>query len=69
MLKWEKIAAGEYESSDGRFYITKSWDRIYGNHWELQDKNVFDKYKGLYYENTLLACKVRAENIIEGEKK
>ena len=31
MITWEKLDAGEYESEDGRFYIIKTYDRIYGN--------------------------------------
>lgn len=63
MIKWKRIEAGEYESEDGRFYILKTWDRIYGNHWQLLDKNATDYYKDLYHENTLLDCKLKAESI------
>lgn len=65
IIKWKKLDAGEYESSDGRFYILKSWDRIYGNHWQLWDRSVPDKYKGLYYEKTLIQCKVMAMSLLE----
>ena len=68
MIKWKKIEAGEYESEDKRFAIHKTWDRIYGNHWVLRDKSVDDYYKGLYNENTLLDCKLKAEGIIGQEK-
>ena len=37
-ITWIKKDAGEYESSDGRFYILKTYDRIFGNHWVLFDK-------------------------------
>lgn len=60
LLKWKKLDAGEYESLDGRFYILKCWDRMYGNHWELHDRNESDWYKGTYYEKTLTDCKFRA---------
>lgn len=63
MIKWKKIEAGEYESEDGRFHILKTWDRIYGNHWQLHDSNESDYYKGLYHENTLLDCKLKAETV------
>ncbi len=61
MIAWKKIEAGEYESEDGRFHIIKSYDRIYGNHWELHDRNEPDYYKGQYHENTLFDCKMKAE--------
>ena len=66
MLKWIKIEAGEYESSDGRFKILKTWNRLYGNHWQLNDKNNPDYYKGLYEEQTLLDCKLKAEAVANG---
>ena len=63
MLKWKRIEPGEYRSTDGRFYILKTWNRVYGNHWQLHDKANSDYYKGLYLENTLLECKLKAEEI------
>ena len=68
MIEWKRIEAGEYESKDGRFHILKTWDRVYGNHWVLQDRRVEDWYKGRYDEDTLLACKLRAEGIVNFEK-
>ena len=44
-LEWKRVEAGEYQSVDGRFHITRTWDRLYGNHWVLQDSNVEDWYK------------------------
>ena len=61
MLKWKKLAAGEYESEDKRFYILKSYDRVYGDHWILRDRNIDDPYKQIYHENSLRDCKVKAE--------
>lgn len=66
MIQWKRIEAGEYMSADERFYIIKTWDRIYGNHWELHDKSIPDYYKGLYHEKTLLDCKLKAEAIADG---
>jgi len=63
MIEWKRIEAGEYESKDGRFHILKTWDRIYGNHWQLLDRNANDYYKSLYHENSLLDCKLKAEAI------
>lgn len=65
MIKWNKIEAGEYRSDDNRFHIIKTWDRIYGNHWQLHDGNSADYYKGLYQEQTLLDCKLKAEALVE----
>ena len=53
MIKWKKIEAGEYKSEDGRFYIFKTWNRIYGDHWLLRDRNADDYYKGLYHEKNI----------------
>ena len=61
MIKWNKLDAGEYESEDKRFYILQSYDRIYGNHWLLQDRKEPDYYRGQYHENTLRECKIKAE--------
>ena len=63
MIKWKRIEAGEYKSEDGRFHIIKTWNRVYGDHWRLLDRNVDDYYKGLYCEKTLLECKLKAEAI------
>lgn len=63
MIKWKRIEAGEYESEDSRFHILKTWDRIYGDHWQLYDKNAVDYYKGIYHESSLLNCKLKAETI------
>ena len=69
MIKWKRIEAGEYESEDERFTILKTWNRIYGNHWQLCDRNERDHYKGLYQEYTLLDCKLKAEIIVDSEGK
>ena len=69
MLKWVKKEAGEYESFMGRFHVLKTWDRIYGDHWQLRDRNEEDYYKGLYHQNTLMECKLMAEAILERERK
>lgn len=63
MIKWKRIEPGEYESEDGRFHIIKTWDNLW-NHWVLSDRNVDEPYKGLYYENTLLDCKLKAEQLL-----
>jgi len=68
MIDWIKLDAGEYESSNHRFYIIKDYDRIYGDHWLLQDRNVPDYYKGQYHEDTLRDCKGVAETILREEK-
>lgn len=64
MIKWKRLEAGEYESADQRFYICKTWDRVYGNHWQLRDKSETDYYKGLYHESSLMACKLKAEALV-----
>ncbi len=64
MIKWKKIEAGEYDSLDERFHIIKAYDRIYGDHWVLYDRNEKDPFKGKYDEETLLACKNKAETLI-----
>ena len=61
------MASGEYESQDKRFYILQSYDRIYGNHWVLRDKNIADYYKQQYHENTLKDCKIKAETLLENQ--
>ncbi len=65
MIKWKRIEPGEYESEDGRFYILKSWDRVYGNHWKLLDREEADMYKGTYREKSLLDCKLKAEDLLK----
>lgn len=64
MINWKRIEAGEYESADKRFKIIKTYNRIYGDHWRLRDTTVEDYYKGIYIENTLLECKLKAEAIL-----
>lgn len=66
-LEWRRIDAGEYESSGARFYILKTWDRIYGNHWLLQDKNVEDYYKSLTACDSLKHAKHVAELTVNRE--
>ena len=68
MIKWTKIEAGEYESEDKRFHIEKTWNRIYGDHWELLDREEPDHYKGIYNEESLSACKLKAEMIADIKK-
>ena len=65
MITWLKIDSGEYESSDKRFYIIKTYDRIYGNHWQLQDTHEKDYYKSLYHEYSLRECKLKAETLVK----
>jgi hypothetical protein len=69
MIKWKRIEPGEYESTDKRFSITQTYDRIYGDHWVLQDSQNPDRYKGRYDEKTLRDCKAKAENLSESEEK
>ena len=61
MITWKRLDAGEYESENKRFCILKSYDRIFGNHWLLQDRNEPDYHKGEYHECTLRECKAKAE--------
>ena len=63
MIQWKRLDAGEYESKDKRFHILKTYDRIYGNHWVLHDRNETERCKGRYDERTLLDCKLKAEAI------
>lgn len=64
MIKWKKIEAGEYKSEDNRFSITKTYNRMYGgDHWALRDHNNPDVIEGTHHEKTLLACKVKAEDL------
>lgn len=66
-LEWKRLDAGEYESTDGRFYILKTWDRLYGNHWCLQDRNVEDYYKSQSACDSLRHAKYIAELTINRE--
>jgi len=67
MIKWKRIEAGEYISNDERFVIYKTWNRVYGDHWVLRDKNESDYYHGIYLEQTLFECKLKAEVILSAE--
>ena len=69
MIQWKRIEAGTYTSENERFLIYKTWDRIYGNHWVLHDKNEPNYYHGKYDERTLLDCKLKAEAILSKEEK
>ena len=69
MLNWKRIEAGEYEVSSGRFEIYASYDRIYGDHWVLHDRNEADYYKGKYDVCTLREAKAKAEAILSSERK
>lgn len=69
MLNWKRIEAGEYKESSGRFEIYSSYDRIYGDHWVLLDRNDPDYYKGKYDESTLREAKAKAEAILSSERK
>ena len=64
MIQWKKIEAGEYEDVNKRFHIIKTYDRIYGNHWALHDRNETDYYKGQYHEKSLMDCKLKAEALL-----
>lgn len=66
-LEWKRIEAGEYESADGRFHIFKTWDRLYGNHWELQDSNVKEWYKSKTSCDSLKHAKHVAEVTVNRE--
>ena len=67
-LEWKKLDAGEYESKDGRFYILKTWDRLYGNHWQLTDNTVKDYYKSHTACDSLKHAKHVAELTINQEQ-
>ena len=67
-LEWKRLDAGEYLSTDGRFYILKTWDRLYGNHWSLRDRNVEDYYKSKTVCDSLKHAKHVAETIINREQ-
>ena len=69
MIKWRKEEAGSYISEDGRFRIIKTWNRVYGNHWQMRDTKEPDYYKGLYYERSFLDCKLRAEALLDAGMK
>ena len=69
MIKWIRLSSGEYESQDKRFYIIKTYDRIYKDHWKLMDRNEKDKAKSIWHQNTLLECKMAAEEILLEERK
>lgn len=64
MIKWIREEAGVYHDKTGRLKIIKTWDRLYGNHWKLYDKEA-DIFEGVYHERTLLDCKLKAETIIK----
>lgn len=60
-IKWKRLDAGEYESSDERFYIIKCWDRIFYNHWQLSDRTTGMEFA----RDTLKDCKLVAQDIRE----
>ena len=64
MPEWKKLDAGEYESTDGRFYILKTYDRIFGNHWCLFDHSIKDYYRSQYHEASLKDSKAKAEALV-----
>lgn len=66
-LEWKRLDAGEYESADGRFYVLQTWDRLYGKHWCLQDRNVEDYYKSQTACDSLKHAKHVAELTINRE--
>ena len=57
-IVWKKLDAGEYESEDKRWYIFRTWDRIHGKHWSLQDNNEPDWYK----------CHTACESLTEAKR-
>lgn len=63
-MKWKKVEAGRYKSEDGRFSARSKWDRCYGNHWVLYDKNdpTYEK-QGIFIGSTLAKCKDYAERV------
>ena len=69
MIEWVRSEPGAYEDVSGRFTIMKTYDRVYGNHWQLHDRNEPNYYKGLYDETSLRDCKLKAEAILNWEKK
>lgn len=64
-LNWRKVEAGHYESTDGRFDIMKSYDCVFGNHWELHDSFEKDWYKSRYHEYSLKECQAKAETLVK----
>lgn len=65
MIKWKRIEAGDYVSEDERFHIMKAWNRLYGDYWQLHDKNNPDYHKAFYHERTLRDCKLKAEALLD----
>ena len=64
MIKWVRAEAGEYTSTDGRFQVRKTWNRLYGNHWALYDKEYKKDQRPrgpAYNAKTLKACQHMAE--------
>lgn len=68
LLRWKRLEAGEYDSTDGRFNICKTWDRLYGNHWRLTDHNIKDYYKAQTACESLKHAKHVAETRVRQEK-
>ena len=68
MIKWVRNESGAYKDVSGRFTIMKTYDRIYGNHWQLHDANEPNYYKGIYDETSLRDCKSKAEAILQRER-
>ena len=66
MIHWNCVAASEYESEDGRFYILKGWQRFYGRCWMLSDQEHDPNHK--IVRDTLKECKQAAERILMEEK-
>ena len=67
-IKWKKLDAGEYESEDERFYILKTYDNLYGNHWKLWDRTKTNNSSFTYCEQTLTECKEQAEWLAKHKK-
>ena len=67
MIKWTKLDSGEYESKDERFHIERKYVRGEGNIWILTDTDIDDYFKSMFHEKTLLDCKMRAEDLLEGK--
>ena len=65
---WKKEDTGDYVSSDGRFHAFRSYDRLYGNHWTLEDTTVRNYYQSQYHYYTLKECKGVAETIAKREQ-
>lgn len=61
-MKWTKLAAGEYESDNARFFITKDKDC-----WKLHDCKRPEMVH-TYPEKSMADCKTRAESIIKNEQ-